>query len=163
MEATSREPRKDELAVLNRALSRERKHYSAQPAEAAKFLQVGEAPTLDFALVAVAGTRDALRFNESVRDTWQALVDSGVQPSDIDAGYAWTGWTLYAHPENLSKGFTVQDVPWVTSKRRPTYILAKGAITGYDVVREVAWTDDAPWPGPDRLLILKRQVQAASN
>ena len=45
-----------------------------------------------FATVAVVGTRDALRFNQSVRDSWQALVDSGVRPSDIDAGYAWTGW-----------------------------------------------------------------------
>jgi hypothetical protein len=65
---------------------------------------------------------------------------------------------LYAHPENLSGGLTVKDVPWITSKRRPTYILSQGAITGYDVVREVAWTDDAPWPGPDHLLILKRHA-----
>ncbi len=116
-----------------------------------------------FATVAVVGTRDALRFNQSVRDSWQALVDSGVRPSDIDAGYAWTGWWLYAHPENISGGLTVKDVPWITSKRRPTYILAKSPITGYDVVREVAWTDDAPWPGPDRLLILKRQAASQQS
>ena len=65
---------------------------------------------------------------------------------------------LYAHPENLAKGLTVQDVPWITSKRRPTYILSKSPLDGYDVAREVAWTDDAPWPGPDRLLVLKRRV-----
>jgi hypothetical protein len=112
-----------------------------------------------FATVAVVGTRDALRFNQSVRDTWQALVDSGVRPSDIDAGYAWNGWWLYAHPENLSGGMTVNDVPWITSEeRRSTYILSTSALTGYDVVREVAWTDDLPWPGPDRLLILKRHA-----
>ena len=111
-----------------------------------------------FATVAVVGTRDALRFNQSVRDSWQALVDSGVRPSDIDAGYAWNGWSLYAHPENLAKGLTVQDVPWITSNRRPTYILSKSALDGYDVAREVAWTDDAPWPGPDRLLVLKRRA-----
>jgi hypothetical protein len=111
-----------------------------------------------FATVAVVGTRDALRFNQGVRDSWQALVDSGVRPSDIDAGYAWTGWSLYAHPENLPKGLTVQEVPWVTSNRRLTYIFSKSALAGYDVAREVAWTDDAPWPGPDRLLILKRRA-----
>lgn len=112
-----------------------------------------------FAMVAVVGTRDALRFNQSVRDSWQALVDSGVQPSDIDAGYAWNGWWLYAHPENLSGGMTVNDVPWITSEeRRSTYILSTSVLTGYDVVREVAWTDDLPWPGPDRLLILKRHA-----
>jgi hypothetical protein len=114
--------------------------------------------TVVFAMVAVVGTRDALRFNQSVRDSWQALVDSGVRPSDIDAGYAWTGWWLYAHPENLAKGQTIRDVPWITSKRRPTYILSKAPIDGYDVAREVAWTDDAPWPGPDRLFVLKRRV-----
>jgi hypothetical protein len=108
--------------------------------------------------VAVVGTRDALRFNQSVRDSWQALVDSGVRPSDIDAGYAWTGWSLYAHPENLAKGLTVQDVPWITSKRWLTYVFSKSALDGYEVAREVTWTDDAPWPGPDRLLVLKRRA-----
>jgi len=112
-----------------------------------------------FATVAVVGTRDALRFNQSVRDSWQALVDSGVRPSEIDAGYAWNGWWLYAHPENLSGGMTVNDVPWITSdERRSTYILSTSSLTGYDVVREVDWTDDLSWPGPDRLFILKRQV-----
>ena len=111
-----------------------------------------------FATVAVVGTRDALRFNQSLRDSWQALVDSGVQPSNIDAGYAWNGWWLYAHPENLAKGLTAQDVPWITTERRSTYILSTTALAGYDVMREVAWTDDAPWPGPDRLFVLKRQV-----
>ena len=112
-----------------------------------------------FATVAVVGTRDALRFNQGVRDTWQTLVDSGVRPSDVDAGYAWNGWWLYAHPENLSGGMTVNDVPWITSEeQRSTYILSTSVLTGYDVVREVAWTDDSPWPGPDRLLILKRHA-----
>jgi hypothetical protein len=128
-----------------------RQHRTAVP-------RLAWAVTAVFAVVAIVGTRDALRFNQGVRDSWQALVDSGVRPSDIDAGYAWTGWALYAHPENLSRGQTVQDVPWITSKRRPTYILSKAPITGYDVAREVAWTDDAPWPGPDRLLVLKRRV-----
>jgi hypothetical protein len=115
-----------------------------------------------FAMVAVVGTRDALRFNQSVRDSWQALVNSGVRPSDIDAGYAWTGWMLYAHPENLAEGLTVQDVPWITSTRRPKYILSKSPLAGYDVAREVVWKDEAPWPGPDRLLVLKRRVSNCS-
>ena len=33
-----------------------------------------------------------------------------------------------------------------------------GRTRQYDVAREVAWTDDAPWPGPDRLLVLKRRA-----
>jgi hypothetical protein len=113
-----------------------------------------------FAIVALVGTRDALRFNQSLRDSWQALVDSGVPASEIDAGYAWNGWWLYAHPENLARGMTVQDVPWITTERRSTYILSTSALAGYDVMREVTWADDAPWPGPDRLLVLKRQAPA---
>ena len=115
-------------------------------------------PLALFAAVAVVGTRDALRFNQSLHDSWRSLVDSGIPSSDIDAGYVWNGWWLYAHPENLAKGQTVQDVPWITTGRRSTYILSTSVLTGYDVVREVAWTDDSPWPGPDRFLILKRQA-----
>ena len=113
-----------------------------------------------FAVVALVGTRDALRFNQAVRDTWQSLVDSGVPPSDIDAGYVWSGWMLYAHPENLAPGLTADDVPWITSQRRPPYILAKGEIEGYAIVREVTWTDDASWPGPDRLYVLEQRPPA---
>ena len=54
--------------------------------------------------------------------------------------------------------YSIQDVPWITTERRSTYILSMSALAGYDVAREVVWTDDAPWPGPDRLLVLKRQV-----
>ena len=111
-----------------------------------------------FAVIGVAGTRDSLRFNQAVRDTWQSLVDSGVPPSDIDAGYVWSGWVLYAHPENLAPGLTAADVPWITSRRRPPYILAKGQIEGYDLVREVTWSDDASWPGPDRIYVLKQRA-----
>jgi hypothetical protein len=116
-----------------------------------------------FAVVAITGTRDALRFNQAVRDSWQALVDSGVRPSDIDAGYAWTGWMLYAHPENLANGLTVGDVPWITSKRRLPYLISKTRIDGYDVAREVAWSDDASWPGPDRLFVLKRRAPSPTG
>ena len=94
-----------------------------------------------FATVAVVGTRDALRFNQSVRDSWQALVDSGVRPSDIDAGYAWNGWWLYAHPENLAKGLTVQDVPWITST-------AAAPPTFFPSPHSPGTTSRARWPGP---------------
>ena len=113
-----------------------------------------------FAVIAGVGVRDELRFNQAVRDTWQSLVDSGVPPSDIDAGYAWNGWILYAHPENLAPGQTIADVPWVMSKRAPPYRIAKGMVQGYAIIREVEWHDDAPWPGPDRLYVLKQEPAA---
>ncbi len=116
-----------------------------------------------FAIVAIAGTRDALRFNQAVHDTWQSLVKSGVPPSDIDAGYVWNGWLLYAHPENLTNGLTADDVPWITSKRRPRYSLSKGQMDGYDVAREIEWSDEMSWPGTDRLLILKQRDPVRST
>lgn len=110
--------------------------------------------TAVFAVIACLGVRDTLRFNQAVRDTWQSLVDSGVPPADIDAGYAWNGWVLYAHPENLAPGQTTDDVPWVMSKRALRYRMAKGPVDGYDEVRRVEWKDDVSWPGPDRLYVL---------
>ncbi len=107
-----------------------------------------------FAVVGGLGVRDTLRFNQAVRDTWQSLVDSGVPPSDIDAGYAWNGWVLYAHPENLAPGQTTDDVPWVMSTRALRYRLAKNPVDGYDEVRRVEWDDGFSWPGPDRLWVL---------
>jgi 4-amino-4-deoxy-L-arabinose transferase-like glycosyltransferase len=110
-----------------------------------------------FAAAALVGSRDAFRFNLAIQEGWQALVGAGVPPSDIDAGYAWNGWMLYAHPEHLAEGLTPQrDVPWVTSSGSSEYVLSKSPIDGYDVERAVAWTD-LPWPGPDQLFVLRRR------
>ena len=112
-----------------------------------------------FAAIALVGSRDAFRFNVAVREGWETLVNDGVAPSDIDAGYAWNGWTLYAHPENLANGLNAErDVPWVNSSRQTKFILSKTPEKGYDVVRVIAWTD-LPWPGPDRLFVLRRQPE----
>lgn len=109
-----------------------------------------------FAAVGIAGTRGALLFNQAVRDVWQSLVDAGVPPARIDAGYAWNGWVLYAHPTNLAPGQTpTHDVPWVTSDRRSEYVIAKAPLDGYRVEREYTWRD-LPWPTPTRLFVLKR-------
>jgi Dolichyl-phosphate-mannose-protein mannosyltransferase len=114
-----------------------------------------------FGAIAVAGTGDALRFNEAVRDAWQGLVDAGVPPSQIDAGYAWNGWMLYAHPANLGSGQTpLRDVPWVTSARRSEYVIATAPLAGYSVRREVTWRG-LPWPGPDRLFVLRQVYTTA--
>ena len=109
-----------------------------------------------FAAVALIGTNDALRFNEAVGETSRALIDAGVPPSQIDAGYAWNGWRLYAHPRNLEPGQTpLRDVPWITSTRKAEFAIATAHVPGYEVWREVTW-HGLPWPGPDRLLVLRR-------
>ncbi len=111
--------------------------------------------TVVFAVVALVGTRDTLRLSQAVGDTRSALVARGVHAADIDAGYTWNGWALYAHPERMHPGQTQDDVPWVTSKRMLPYVIAKAPIEGYDVESEVAWDDGWFWPGPDRLFVLK--------
>jgi 4-amino-4-deoxy-L-arabinose transferase-like glycosyltransferase len=109
-----------------------------------------------FAAVALVGTGDALRFNQAVGDASQKLVDAGVPPSQIDAGYAWNGWRLYAHPGNLEPGQTpFSDVPWITSARKTEFAISTARVPGYEVWREVSWRD-LPWPGPNRLLVLRR-------
>ena len=68
---------------------------------------------LHFATVAVVGTQDALRFNQSVRDTWQALADNGVLPSDIDVWYVGMDGRSTLTPRTLPRDRTAQDVPWI--------------------------------------------------
>jgi hypothetical protein len=116
-------------------------------------------PIALLAAASLIGSRDAFRFNLAVRHAWDALVSAGVPPSDIDAGYAWNGWLLYAHPENLAERQNARrDVPWITSARQTKYVLAKSPIEGYTVDRTIAWTD-LPWPGPDRVLVLRQQPE----
>lgn len=108
-----------------------------------------------FATVALVGTRDALRFNRTIGDVWRSLVHAGVPASDIDAGYAWNGWMLYAHPGNLAPGLSpLRDVPWITSDRRIEYVIAK-AQRGIPR-RPRALVAELPMAQPDRLLVLKQ-------
>jgi 4-amino-4-deoxy-L-arabinose transferase-like glycosyltransferase len=115
-----------------------------------------------FAAIALVGTRDTLRFNQALRDGSQALVDRGVPRSDIDAGYSWNGWMLYAHPENLPQGPDARrDVPWVTTMRMTPYVLATTPMPDYLIERKITW-DDRWWPRPDRLFVLRRQASGTS-
>jgi hypothetical protein len=120
-------------------------------------LRVATVVMVLFGILGLIGTHDALRFNQAVHDTVQSLVDSGIPRSRIDAGYAWNGWMLYAHPSNLAPGSTpLRDVPWITSADKLPYIIAKTAhVDGYVVEREQTW-HSLPWPRPNRLFVLKQ-------
>jgi hypothetical protein len=118
--------------------------------------------TILFAAIALVGTRDTLRFNQALRDGSQALVDRGVPRSDVDAGYSWNGWTLYAHPENLAQGPGARlDVPWVTTMRMTPYVLATSPMPDYLIERKITW-GDRWWPRPDHLFVLRRQASGTS-
>lgn len=109
-----------------------------------------------WALVAVTGTRDMLAVNDACGRLARQLEASGVQPWEIDAGYAWNGWRLYAHPEHLVPGGDPRsDVPFVTSDAPTPYAIANSPQPGYDVV-EVVPLNDATWQATNRLYVLKR-------
>src|SRR5262245_30260427 len=61
--------------------------------------------------------------------------------ANIDAGYVFNGWILYAHPENLTPGAVPErDVPLVTSREKKPYVIAASPITGYRVIHEYSWS-----------------------
>jgi hypothetical protein len=81
------------------------------------------------AFVSVTGTWDALRFNQVCLDAFDRLRARGVPAAEIDAGYSLTGWTLYAHPENMPPGVDPrEDAPWVTSNRELPYVIANSPL-----------------------------------
>ena len=105
--------------------------------------------------IGVIGTRDALRYNEVSREAYVALVRAGVRPYDIDAGWSWNGWMLYAQqrlPEGVDRE---RDIPAVTSKAPRPYLFAKAPVAGYRTLSRVHWKGRA-WPWPNELLVLQR-------
>jgi hypothetical protein len=69
------------------------------------------------------------------------LRDKGIPFAHIDAGYAFNGWNLYAHPENLAPGaLRERDVPFVTTNEKKPYVIATSPIPGYRVLRRYRWS-----------------------
>jgi Dolichyl-phosphate-mannose-protein mannosyltransferase len=81
--------------------------------------------------------------NQTSRATAEALSwlrDKNISFAQIDAGYVFNGWNLYAHPENLSSGEGREsDIPLVTSLAKKPYVIAASPIAGYRVIREYSW------------------------
>jgi hypothetical protein len=81
------------------------------------------------------------------------LRQKNIALADIDAGYVFNGWNLYAHPENLPPGaIPERDVPFVTSKDSKPFVIAVSPINGYKVLRQYSW------PVPFRSLTYKIYV-----
>ena len=69
------------------------------------------------------------------------LRNKGIPFAHIDAGYAFNGWNLYAHPENLAPGtLRERDVPFVTTNEKKPYVIATSPIPGYKVLRRYSWS-----------------------
>jgi hypothetical protein len=110
-----------------------------------------------WAVIAISGTRDLLAVNAASATAARQLEADGIPSWEIDAGYAWNGWRLYAHPENLPPGADPRfDVPYVTSGRLPMFRVTNVPLPGYDVIRVVA-LDHTWWQVTDRLYVLQWQ------
>jgi hypothetical protein len=98
---------------------------------------------------AITGTIDALRFNEALARERTQLLSRGVRARDIDAGYVFNGWWLYAH-DLVDRN----DVPFVTSPRSLSYTLATTPLPGYTTEKVVPVPSF--WSRPDRVYVVHR-------
>jgi hypothetical protein len=77
-------------------------------------LTVGMAGVLLWGTMAVTGTIDQFRYHQTVMEARDWLLRHGVAAVHIDAGYALTGWWLYAHaPSGPPSRGREPHVPWV--------------------------------------------------
>jgi hypothetical protein len=101
------------------------------------------------------GVRDHLRYNAALWRAAEALRDSGVPVSQIDAGYVVNGWWQYADPPNAprnAEGKLV--VRWVNSMIELSYRVSGEVPEAWTVLEAF---DYDRWLGPDgRIYVLKR-------
>jgi len=109
-----------------------------------------------WAVIAISGTRDMLGVNEAAMLVERQLEADGVPSWDIDAGYAFNGWRLYAHPEHLPPGANRRfDVPFVTSNRPTHYSITNRPLPHSEVLRIVP-LERATWQATRVLYIVRR-------
>jgi Dolichyl-phosphate-mannose-protein mannosyltransferase len=102
---------------------------------------------------------------QTSRATAQAIAwlrERNIPLANIDAGYVFNGWNLYAHPENLPLGaLPERDIPLVTSKEPKPYVIAASPIPGYKVLREYSWS--IPFRSLDYKVYVLEQVPEPSK
>jgi Dolichyl-phosphate-mannose-protein mannosyltransferase len=117
-------------------------------------ITVGMAGVLLWGAVAVTGTIDQWRYLRTVAEARDWLLRHGVGAEHIDAGYALTGWWLYAHaPSGPPSRGREPDVPWITGWRPLPYKVANGAEPSYTVVR--SFRRPMLWAASDTLYVLE--------
>jgi hypothetical protein len=107
--------------------------------------------------IAVTGTIDQWRYQRTVVEARDWLLRQGVAAEHIDAGYALTGWWLYAHPASgpPSRG-REPDVPWITGQRPLPYKIADAATPAYTVVR--SFRRPMRWAAADTIYVLEHMA-----
>ncbi|MGH2531133.1 MAG: ArnT family glycosyltransferase [Thermomicrobiales bacterium] len=104
-----------------------------------------------FAVVAVAGTRDHLVFQEATWDLAREANARGIANTKLDAGAAWDGYYLWEYSQEHGIGQQTRGGPWWTNLFGPatdsTYVVSSAPLDGYDVVEQVeysAWLQQEP-------------------
>jgi hypothetical protein len=99
-------------------------------------INVGTAGVLLWGTIAVTGTIDQFRYLGTVIEARDWLLRQGVEAAHIDAGYALSGWWLYAHaPDGPPSRGREPVVSWVTGWPVLPYMIANVAEPSYAVVR----------------------------
>jgi hypothetical protein len=106
-------------------------------------------------LISLTGTWDSLQMTRATEAGLSWLREQDAALADIDAGYALSGWYLYAHPENLAAGASPDSsVQWITARYRPKpYVIAASPMPGYRILREIVWSPSF-WAATDRIYVL---------
>jgi hypothetical protein len=102
--------------------------------------------------IAITGTIDMFRVSVAVAQTRAWLLRQGVARAQIDAGYVFNGWWLYAPALPYGRG-PEPDVPFITSMTPLPYKIANAPDPDYVVVHRIPWR--ALWAVSDPLYILE--------
>jgi dolichyl-phosphate-mannose-protein mannosyltransferase len=114
----------------------------------------GMAGVLLWGTIAVTGTIDQWRYHRTVMAARDWLLQHGVGAEHIDAGYALTGWWLYAHaPSGPPSRGQEPEVPWVTGSPVLPYKIANVAEPSYIVVR--SFRRLMLWAASDTIYVLE--------
>jgi hypothetical protein len=117
-------------------------------------ITVGIAGVLLWGTIAVTGTIDQFCYHRIVVEARDWLLQQGVAPVHIDAGYALNGWWLYAHhPSGPPSRGREPDVPWITGWPPLPYKIANVAEPPYAVVRSVR--RPMLWAASDTIYVLE--------
>jgi hypothetical protein len=123
-----------------------------RPTKAVKI--IGVVGVLLWGAVAVSGTIDQFRRHLTVAEARTWLLQRGVAPGHIDAGYALNGWWLYAHAQGGPPRPGLEpDVPWITGWASLPYRISGAVEPSYTVVRSYTWRP--LWAASDTVYVLE--------
>jgi hypothetical protein len=118
---------------------------------------VGMTGVLLWGAIAVTGTIDQWRYHRTVVEARDWLLRQGVGAEHIDAGYALTGWWLYARtPSGPPSRGREPDVPWITGWRPLPYKIADAATPAYTMVR--SFRRPMLWAASDTIYVLEHSA-----